>query len=63
MAHGMSVALLTDSTIPSMSETNDVLVPVTPSDDTMYRKPSAWDAISWMRPSDVGATIEMSFTP
>ena len=63
-AHGTSgAASFARRTMAPTSVAMDERTPVTPSDDTQYRKPSASRAIMATRSSDVGATSEISSMP
>ena len=62
-AQGMDVFSRTSFTMPPMSVVISLRTPVTPMDDTMYRKPSASFAIMATRFSLVGAMRLMNASP
>ena len=62
-ATGISVYLRIISTIDLISVLISLRMPVTPSEDTQYTKPSASLAIISIRFSDVGAIKDTTSTP
>ena len=62
-ARGMGVDSRTSRTMASMSVVISLRTPVTPREETIYKKPVASRAIMAMRFSEVGAAMEIRSTP